>query len=718
MNSLSLLLDPRSIAVVGASPRGGRGMRTLANLRDTGFKGEVLAVNPRYDEVLGFRCYRSVADLPVPVDCLVVAVGADAACDMLESAYAHGIAAAVVLAAGFGEGGQGEERAQRLRALGAKGMRICGPNCYGLLSITQGAAITAFSGQIPKPLRGGAVALVSQSGGLGNGVVAPLMGDRLLGFRYVVSCGNQIATGIEDYVAHFAQAPDVGLIAAIVEEIRSPRQLMRAARAAHQRGKPIVFLPIGRSPAGKAMIASHTGALANDQVIREAYLRRCGIISADTYDEFVETIELLAVAPPQARPAREVVVISGSGGGATIAADALDGTGMTLPAFSPATRARIAAALPEFGNPGNPLDGTGAMSDDPAVLPKLLEAVISDDSGAMIATTISARQISEKERRFASLLAERARSCGRQLLAFQHSPLGGPLDAEIVRTLHEARIPFLLGGRTAMRVLQHLPLAREYRAYAQARDWSGDEHAETRMASAGRAGAMRGDFLSARGLLLESGVPVVEAVLARSEGEAMVAFRRFGMPAALKAEAPGLIHKSDAGCVRLSCASESEVAEAYRAILQNARNAGFPKPDGVLVQPMVEGVAEAYAGIINDPDFGPAISFGLGGLFVEILEDTATEMAPVAHEEALRMISRVKAAPILKGARGRSGGDVGALAELLVRLGQFAVAHFGRFRALDLNPIIVRRGGEGAVAVDIAVEPMPQDTLPAAVSAA
>jgi acyl-CoA synthetase (NDP forming) len=712
MNSLSLLLDPGSIAVVGASPRGGRGMRTLANLRDTGFKGEVFAVNPRYEEVLGFKCVASVAELPAPVDCLVVAVGADAACETLESAHARGIRAAVVLAAGFGEGGQGEERARRFRALGAKGMSICGPNCYGLLSINEGGATTAFSGQIPKPLRPGGVALVSQSGGLGNGVVAPLMGDRVLGFRYVVSCGNQIATGIEDYLAHFAQAPDVALIAAIVEQIKRPRQLMRAARLAHQRGKPIVFLPIGRSAAGERMIASHTGALANDEVIRAAFLRRCGIISVETYDEFIETIELLAVAPGDARATREVIVISGSGGGATIAADALDGTGVTLPAFSPAIRERIRSALPEFGSAENPLDGTGAMSDDPAVLPKLLDAVLAEPGGAMIATTISARQVSEKERRFAGLVAERARASGRLMLAFQHSPLGGPLDAETVGRLHEAHVPFLLGGRNAMRVLQHLPAAHEYRAYAQARDWSGDERAGARMDAAANGGVLRGGFLSARELLVESGVAVVEATLARSEAEATAAFRRYGTPVALKAEAQGLLHKSDAGCVRLSCASEAEVAEAFRAILQSARAAGFPKPDGVLVQSMVEGIAEAYAGIINDPDFGAAISFGLGGVFVEILEDTATEMAPLSQDEARRMIERIKAAPILAGARGRGGGDVAALAELLVRLSEFAVAHFGEFRALDLNPIIVRSKGEGVLAVDIAVEPLVRDVPP------
>jgi hypothetical protein len=190
------------------------------------------------------------------------------------------------------------------------------------------------------------------------------------------------------------------------------------------------------------------------------------------------------------------------------------------------------------------------------------------------------------------------------------------------------------------------------------------------------------------------------------------------MPVALKAEAPGLLHKSDVGCVRLGCAGDHDVIAAYRAVLQSAGNAGYQKLDGILVQPMVSGVAEAYAGIINDPAFGPAICFGLGGVFVEIFKDTTTEMAPVSREEALRMIGRVKAAPILTGARGRGGGDVDALAELLVRLGHFAVANFGRFRTLDLNPIIVRRPGEGVVAVDIAVEPMAPDELVAAASAA
>jgi acyl-CoA synthetase (NDP forming) len=221
------------------------------------------------------------------------------------------------------------------------------------------------------------------------------------------------------------------------------------------------------------------------------------------------------------------------------------------------------------------------------------------------------------------------------------------------------------------------------------------------------------DFLTAREALVASGVPVVEARVAQSEADAVAQLRHFGTAVAVKAEAPGLLHKSDLGCVRLRCVSEHDVSEAYRAVAHNARKAGFESVK-VLIQPMIEGVAEAYAGIIDDPRFGPAICFGLGGVFVEILRDTVTEMAPLSRDDALRMIRGVKGAPLFDGARGRGRADIGALAELLVNLGGFAVANRGRFRALDLNPIMV--GTSGAVAVDIAIEPI--ETASAAANAA
>ncbi len=322
MESMRSLLNPRSIAVVGASQRRGRGTGVVANLRDAGFEGEIFAVNPRYDEVLGYRCFSSVSALPAGVDCIVVAVGADAACDVLDQAHAKGIRGAAVLAAGFGEGGHGELRAQRLKALAAEGMCICGPNCFGFINVK--ARTAAFSGPIPKPLRPGAVALVSQSGGLGASAFAPLMADRQLGFSHFVSCGNQLGATIEDFVEFFVDDPDIEVVAIVIEALKNPQKLVAVAQKAHARRKSLVLYQAGRSAAGQMMIRSHTGALAANGEVLAAFLRRCGIVQVAAFDVFVETIELFAKAPHDDAIADDVIVVSGSGGGAAYATDALD----------------------------------------------------------------------------------------------------------------------------------------------------------------------------------------------------------------------------------------------------------------------------------------------------------------------------------------------------------------------------------------------------------
>jgi acetyltransferase len=520
------------------------------------------------------------------------------------------------------------------------------------------------------------------------------MRDRGLGFSHFVSCGNQIGTTVEDYIEYFAADPDVKVVAAIVEDLKNPSKLARVAAAAHAQQKSLVFVQVGRSTAGQVMIRSHTGALAGNAEVMAAFLRRCGIVQADSYDEFVETIALFAHAPLGRAVGNDVVMVSGSGGGAALAADHLDGTGLKLAELHPSTRDRIKSTLPEFGNVTNPIDATGAVFYDPTIMTKLLDAVVGDPGGLIIATAVNAAPAPhDRMRKIATAIADMARSSGRTIVAYQVSPLG-PVDGELVASLHAAGVPFLMGIASSMGALRHLPSRQAFAA--RARTATADD--------AGLSARSTGhDFLSMRQALVESGVPVVDAALASSADAAIAAFRRFDRPVALKAEADGLLHKSDLGCVRLGCATEAEVAEAYRTIFAKAQKAGFRGTD-VLVQPMVAGIAEAYAGIIDDPLYGPAIVFGLGGIFVEILKDTTIEMAPLSNDDALAMIHRLKAAPLLLGERGRPRGDIAALAALLVRLSHFATANTGTFRALDLNPIIVRADGEGVAAVDIAVD--------------
>jgi acyl-CoA synthetase (NDP forming) len=340
----------------------------------------------------------------------------------------------------------------------------------------------------------------------------------------------------------------------------------------------------------------------------------------------------------------------------------------------------------------NPIDVTGAVFYDPTIMSRLLDALVSDPVRPIIATAVNAVPAPhDRMRKIATAIADTARSSGRTIVAYQVSPLG-PVDGELVASLQAAGVPFLMGIASSIGALKHLPRRQAFAARPVA---SVDATVCVRPAG--------WDFLNLRQALVESGVSVVDATLALSEDAAIIAFRRFGGPVALKAEADGLLHKSDLGCVRLNCATESEVADGYRAVIANAHKTGF-RAAGVLVQPMVAGVAEAYAGITDDPLYGPAIVFGLGGIFVEILKDTTIEMAPLSHDDALAMIHRLKAAPVLLGARGRPRGDIEALATFLVRLSQFAVANSGTFRALDLNPIMVKTDGEGVVAVDIAVD--------------
>jgi acetyltransferase len=692
--AMASLLNPKAVAVVGASQRAGRGSAVIANLRDAGFKGGIIAVNPRYTDVLGYPCVPSVSDLPAAVDCIVLAVAADVTLDVLEQAYARGIRAAVVLAAGFGEGGQHAARTAHLRALTQRGMCICGPNCFGFFNVKSGVA--AFSGIMPKTLRRGPVALVSQSGSLGNFVFGPLMRDRGLGFSYFVSCGNQLGATVEDYVEFFVADDDVKLVAAVIEDLKNPQKLRQVAAAARRLGKPLIFFQAGRSARGQVMIGSHTGALAGNSELLAAFLRHCGIIQPHGYDEFVETVELLAHVRP-AQGARALVVVSGSGGGAAVAADQLDAHGVALAELSAATQERIRAVLPAFGSVTNPIDATGAAYDDPALMPKLFDAILSDPSQPTIAASVIAAP-SDKMRRIAGAIADAARASGRPIVAYNPTPLGTP-DREIVDTLSAAGVPLLMGIGGAMSALKHL--SHPHGAM------NGDTPALPNAAPASETttAPLPSDFLGARAALMEHGVTVADGARAATVDEAIALQRRFGAPVALKAEAAGLLHKSDIGCVRLGCATRDEVADAYEAIVANARKAGFADID-VLVQPMVAGVAEAFAGVIDDALYGPAIVFGIGGIFVEILRDTTTEMAPLSHEAALRMIHGMEAAAILTGARGRERADIDALATLLVSLGRFALANRGRFRALDLNPIMVGREGAGAIAVDIAVEPL------------
>jgi acyl-CoA synthetase (NDP forming) len=698
---VNALMNPRSIAVVGASQRVSRGTRVVLNLKRTGFTGPVYAINPRYAEVEGFPCYPAVSAVPDPVDCVVVAVPAPGVADVLEDAFGAGTRGAVVLSSGFGEGGHADrERIARLRDLDSRGLRICGPNCYGVFNIRTGAA--AFSGGIADTLRPGPVGLVSQSGGFTNIISDPLMADRGIGFSYLVSCGNQVGVGVEDYLAYMVDDPGTEVIAAFVEGFHQPHKLAHVARRARERGKPIILLKSGRSEAGRAAVLSHTGSLAGRTDILTALLRRHGYVLVSAVDELCETIGLFTVLKNRRPFRREVVVITGSGGESSHVADAADAEGIALATLAESTRTQIAAVLPEFGEARNPVDGTGAMFENPAVFPELVSAVLADPQSGMVAVNLEGRQSPASEaymRPFARTVADAASRSDKLIVAYGTSGLGA-VDTELVATLAAAGVPYLAGTQRAMQAISAL---QRYGAYSERAE---AVTSEPRILPAARRDLAAGllPFMTARGLLADFGVPVIETHLVTTSDGAVRTAEKIGYPVVLKVEARGLGHRSDVGGVALGCSHAGTVRDAFDRILHNVRRAGVGSVDGVLVQPMAPSSIETFAGVLCDPLLGPAVIFGLGGIFVETMRDTVIEVPPISESRAREMVLSIRGRNVLLGTRGMAPVDVDAIARVLVALGDLAQVYGARLGSIDLNPLMVGPVGQGAVAVDALVE--------------
>ncbi len=699
---MDALLRPRSIAVVGASQRRSRGTRVLLNLKKTGYAGKVFAINPRYAEVEGFPCYPSVSAVPDEVDCVVAAIPAAGVLDALEDAYAAGARGAVVLSSGFGEGGhEDSERVAHLRDLAARGLAICGPNCYGVFNVHSGAA--AFSGFISDRRVMGPVGLISQSGGFSNLISDPLMEDRGIGFSYLVSCGNQIGVAIEDYIEYMVEDAGTQVIAAFVEGFRKPEKLALVAARARELGKPIILLKSGRSAAGKEAAHSHTGALAGSTEVLASLLRRHGFVQVDGIDQLIETIALFAVLKNKRPFQKEIVVVTGSGGEGSHVADAAEAVGIGLVTLADETGRRIEAMLPEFGAPDNPIDATGAMFDEPDLFPKLMDAVLSDPTDGAIAVNLRARHRDAAPgtpmQGFAKVLAEKTATSNKVIVVYGTSALGAT-DGEMLATLNTAGIPYMAGTQYAMEALNSL---YEYRQYLER---SAIVPAAARPTIAERKDLPGGilPFMTAREILTEFGVPIVSTELATTREQAVAAADRLGYPVALKIEALGLTHKTDAGGVVLGCRDAQAVGESFDSIMVNVERAGFAQVNGVLVQPMATFALEAIAGITVDPILGPAVLFGLGGIFVEVIRDTVTEVPPLTYHQARDMVLSIRARDILKGVRGGKPTDVDAIAKVLVGLGDFAITYRERLISVDVNPLLVGAVDTGAVAVDALIE--------------
>jgi len=686
------LLAPRGIAVVGASPRGNRGTRVLENLARFGYAGEILVVNPGYDEVAGRRSVPSVADLPEEIDLVIVAVGADRAVDVVRESAEAGIRGFVVIGSGFGEGENGVERGQALTELIEKhDLVVCGPNCYGTLDLASGAA--AYSGRIVDPLPAGNVALVMQSGALTHAVTDSAIG-RGLAVSAIVTTGNEMSATVSDFVAWYADDETTDVIGVFIEGLRDAAAFAAACRRARERGKQVVVLASGRSDTGRRAAMAHTGAISGAAAALDGLLASVGATQVADLDEFRETLLLFSALAGRPEPvAAGVAALSISGGACGLTADMADVVGVALPAFAAPTVAGLGSVLPDFAVANNPLDVTGAAAEDPAILAGALRVAVEDPAVGLVVFAMNVALAGPGQEDFyrhqARILADVATTAGKPVVLVAMT--GGALDPGIAEIAAQGDVPVLLGIRPALRAI---------------RSWLESSHAGTPAAPviermlewpSAHHVAAGADALDA---LVAAGIPVARHRLVGSAAEVAEVVAGFDGPAVLKIESPDIAHKTEAGGVRLRVSAAAAEDEAIALLADVAAAEPDARIEGVLVQEMVGGERlECLVGVVADPQVGLTMSIAPGGVLAELLGPAAARPVPLTAADAEALIDSSALGALLAGYRGAPAMDRSALVDLAVRFSRLA-ASLPDLAAAEMNPVLVGVDGQGVVAVD------------------
>ena len=690
---LRRLLDPQSVALVGASERAGSfGNRVAANM--AGFRGRLHLVNARYPRIGDQPCHPSLAALPEVPDCVVLAVARETVEPVLAEAVALGVGGAIVFASGYAETAKPERAAAqaRLQALArSRGMPIIGPNCLGIVNYLSGAAMTFSAVPRQASVAPHAIGVISQSGALGFALA--LAAEHGTSVSHVLTSGNSCDVDMADYVAYLAEDPACRAIACLFEGMASPRRLLDAALLAAERGKVVVAHKIAVGESGAAAALSHTGSLAGSDAAYRAAFARAGIVVVDQFEALVETAAFFAKAP--APRACGVAVVAASGGAAIMAADKAEIHGVPLPQPGAATRAVLEARIPEFGSPRNPCDVTAQVLTDPESLNACAGALLADPAyAALVVPSVYAYEpVIKRIVAFDALAA----SAGKFVCSiWTNEHLEGPGTREAETAAHSAL--FRSTDRCFATLAAWLARPQAPRGLAPAeRLVAAAARDEVARAFAEDADDAIIGEARAKALLARYGIPMVAEARATDAESAAAAAARLGFPVAVKVHAAALAHKTEIGGVRLGLADAGAVRAATAAVLAAAARAGVGGA-AVLVQKMIPDGLEIMLGARVDPLFGPLVVVGLGGIFVELLHDSVVDLAPVSVAGARAMLARLRAARLLDGFRGAPAVDRDRLAGIIARFSEFAADHAGRYREIDLNPLIAAAGE--IVAVD------------------
>lgn len=692
------MFSPRGIAIIGASsdptkPSG----QTVQVLQQHGYQGGIYPVNPKYPEVGGRQCFASVADITEPCDVAVITLPAAHVPEALAQCGRRGIRFAVVFGGGFREAGpQGIAlEAQMLGAARAHGMRLIGPNCLGFVNIHQ--RVFASFGSITRPpdLLPGPVSAVIQSGGFGNSLV--IQAARAgIGFRYLVASGNETDIKAPEMIKAFVDDPDTRIILAYLEGISDGRAFMSAARYALAAAKPLVVLKAGNTRQGLRAAASHTACMTGSYDIYRAAFRQCGVVEVHNFEDTVDTLRCLLTG--RRAQGRNVAVMTGSGGSAVNFSDAADDFGLVLAPLAEETRNILKENLPSIASIHNPIDYTAGFvkeSNIPRYL-NALQTVLADpaiDQVALFFATASG----ESFRKVAQSVGAILKSTQKSVMAFSAMPPEMTIGA--LAELNAANIPVL---GSPQRLAAAMRMVADYSAALDRRDQliAGHVVAE-RPLPALPAGAVTLDEHATKQFLSATGVAVTRDALLPVEAATATLPAGMQFPVAVKIVSKDIAHKTDIGAVRLNVGDNAALAGAITAVVANARKAAPSATlTGVLVSEMVSDAIETIIGVVNDPLFGPVVAFGLGGVLAETLHDITYRIAPFDLATAREMVGELRASAIFSGVRGQAPRDVEALARSLAAVSECAWLLRDRIVEMDINPVLVRAQGQGAVAAD------------------
>jgi acyl-CoA synthetase (NDP forming) len=691
--------SPRSIAIIGAS----QDLATISgqplkHLLSHGYKGRLYPVNPKYQEIAGVKCWPSLESLPEAPELALILVNAARAPDMLAACGKRGTPYVIIFSSGFSEmGGAGVAAQQKLAGIAKQyDIGVIGPNCQGMINAAD-AVYAGFGSVFNANYDGGSVSMVSQSGGFGFSVMNLSSLDGGLPFRQMVTTGNEIGVSTLDFMAYFIRDPQTDIIGTYIEGVKDARRILDIGDQALAAGKPILMWKVGNTEQGQKAAASHTANLGGAMALYQAAFRQKGIIQVEDIQDLVDYGR--ALKSGRLPRGNRLAIITISGGAGILMTDECIARGMQMAQLAPATVAKLKEFVPSFGSVGNPVDVTAAIFNDLSLINRTLQA-INDDPGVDCIAMINASLQGEIAQKVASEIVAVAAKTDKPL--FISWSARDAVAPEAYAALDAARIPHYKSPVRCGRALAAVSwyAAAKRRNAAQKND---KLPVINRPSAHTLLKGKTGDVAeyAAKQVLAEYGIPVTREELAQTREAAVAAAQKIGFPVVMKVQSSDISHKTEAKAVRLGVANAADVAAAFDEILLNAKAyKADARIDGVLVQEMVGGGIEVIAGITNDALFGPAVMFGLGGIFAEVLKDVAFRLAPVTPAIAREMVEEIKGYPVLAGARGKPPADVDALVDALVKLSALAADLQGDIAELDINPLIVMPKGQGVKAAD------------------